>query len=208
MPNKMSVYVIGCGGHAKVVLNVVQQLGHDVAAIFDDDARKCGQPLRGIPVVGPIEKIADYPRLPTVIAVGDNCIRERIASRFEFDWATLVHPFAYVDPTVTLGPGTVVFAGAVVQADTVLGEHVIINTGASVDHDCRVGRFAHIAPGVRLAGAVQVGDKTLIGIGAVVIPERRVGSNCIVGAGAVVTQNIPDGVTAVGMPARVRKFEG
>jgi acetyltransferase-like isoleucine patch superfamily enzyme len=44
---------------------------------------------------------------------------------------------------------------------------------------------------------------TFVGMGALVLPERRVGANAIVGAGAVVTRHLPDGVTAVGVPARV-----
>jgi sugar O-acyltransferase (sialic acid O-acetyltransferase NeuD family) len=197
------VYVLGCGGHAKVVVQTLRALGYGIAAVFDDDTFKCGKELLGIPVSGTTQCMADRPGVPAVIAIGDNAARRSIAARYDADWLTIVHPRAYVDPSAQLGPGTVVFAGAVVQAASRIGNHVIVNTSASVDHDCVIEDHVHIAPGVRLAGAVTIGSGTFVGLGAVVLPERRVGANSVVGAGAVVTRDLSDGVTAVGVPARV-----
>jgi len=200
---KRNVYVLGCGGHAKVVVQTLRALGYEIDSVFDDDEQKWGRAVMGVPVSGPIDRVADQPRLPTIIAVGDNAVRQLVAERLALDWLTIVHPRAWVDPSVTLGPGTVVFAGAIVQADTRIGAHVIVNTAASVDHDCVVGDYAHIAPGARLAGGVTIGDRTLLGIACAVLPERRVGSHTIVGSGAVVTHDLPAQVTAVGVPARI-----
>jgi sugar O-acyltransferase (sialic acid O-acetyltransferase NeuD family) len=178
-------------------------LDYEVAAVFDDDDDKCGLEILGIRVEGPIDDVRAFPRRPTVIAVGNNRTRAAIADRLDLDWLTVVHPKAHVDPTATLGAGTMVFAGAVVQADTYIGSHVIINTSASIDHDCHIDDFVHIAPGARFSGGVEIGQGTLMGIGSIVIPERSIGSWATVGAGAVVTKNLPDKVTAVGVPARV-----
>ncbi len=207
MPAMPNVYVLGCGGHAKVVVQTLLALGYGIAAIYDDDTSKCGSEVLGIPVAGPTCRIADHDGAPAVIAIGDNAARRALATRYKAEWLTIVHPRAYVDPTAQLGEGTVVFAGAVVQAASQVGSHVIVNTSASVDHDCRVGDFVHIAPGVRLAGGVEVGCCSFLGMGALVLPERRVGANAIIGAGAVVTRNLSDSVTAVGVPARVIKSD-
>ena len=80
---------------------------------------------------------------------------------------------------------------------------MILNTGCSIDHHNVIGDHAHIAPGARLGGNVTVGQGALIGIGAVVLPGVRIGAWSIVGAGAVVTRDLPDGVVAVGSPARM-----
>jgi acetyltransferase EpsM len=50
-----------------------------------------------------------------------------------------------------------------------------------------------------------VGELSHIGIGVSVIQGIRIGRGVIIGAGAVVIEDIPDHVTAVGVPARVIK---
>src|SRR5262249_58040314 len=111
-------------------------------------------------------------------------------------------PTAWVHPSVTIGAGTVIFAGAVIQPDATIGAHVIVNTRASIDHDCVLGDFVHVAPGVGLAGNVTLEEGAFLGIGAAAVPGSRVGAWATVGAGGVVIQPIAAGVTAVGVPAR------
>ena len=93
----------------------------------------------------------------------------------------------------------------VVQPDAVIGDHVIVNTGATIDHDCTIGDYAHLAPGVHLSGSVHVGEGAFLGIGSVVIPGVKIGRWSTLGAGAVAIRDLADGVTAVGVPARVLK---
>ncbi|WP_231884173.1 acetyltransferase [Synechococcus sp. MIT S9504] len=50
---------------------------------------------------------------------------------------------------------------------------------------------------------MQVGSCSWIGIGASVIQQICIGDDVTVGAGAAVVRDLPDGVTAVGVPARV-----
>jgi acetyltransferase-like isoleucine patch superfamily enzyme len=80
---------------------------------------------------------------------------------------------------------------------------VIVNSGALIEHDCIVGDYAHVAPNASLGGGVHIGSFCLLGLGAVVLPGVTVGSGSIIGAGAVVVSDIPDGVIAMGVPARI-----
>ena len=197
------VAVIGGGGHAKVIVSTLQACGLSVTAILDEDRTKLGKMILGAEIFGDPETYFTKHQDGSIIGVGGNQGRRTIAARFpQVKWVTAVHPSAYVHPSAQLGPGTVIFAGAVIQPEARLGAHVIVNTGATVDHDCVVGDYAHLAPGTHLAGEVHVGEGALLGIGSVVKPGISVGPWTIVGAGAVVVSDVGGHLTVVGVPAR------
>ncbi len=50
---------------------------------------------------------------------------------------------------------------------------------------------------------ITIADNVWLGGGVIVCPGVRIGENTVVGAGAVVTRDLPAGVVAVGVPARV-----
>jgi sugar O-acyltransferase (sialic acid O-acetyltransferase NeuD family) len=197
--------VVGAGGHAKVVITTLRAAGFTVGAVYDDDLSKIGQSVAEVPVVGPIDQINPGTAGGFVIAIGSNSIRRQVATRLAFaHWLTAVHPRAIVHESVSLGEGTLVFAGAAVQPDTRLGSHCIVNTSASVDHDCCIGAFSHLAPGCHLAGAVTLGDGVFMGIGSAVVPGVHIGEWSTIGAGGVVIENVPANCVAVGVPAKMQ----
>lgn len=201
MSGKRAVHVVGAGGHAKVVIATLQAAGFDVEAAWDDDARRRGGEILGVPIRGPIEAVPE--QATVVVAIGSNAARRAVVARLpQRTFVPVAHPSAVVHPSAVLGAGTVVFAGAVLQPDARLGEHVIVNTGASIDHDCLLEDFVHVAPGVRLAGSVSLKEGVFLGIAASAVPGVEVGAWATVGAGGVVVTPIPAGVTAVGCPAR------
>lgn len=199
------VVVLGAGGHAKVVISTLCAAGYEIAAVLDDDVTKHGSEIMGVKIVGSLKKADSLGYSCGVIAVGENATRKKISDRVKnLEWLTVVHPQAYVDPSVRLGEGTFVFAGAVLQADTVVGRHVIINTGATVDHDCILEDFVHIAPGSHLAGDVEVGEGAFLGLASGVIPGVCVGAWSNVGAGGMVVDDVTARATVIGIPARTK----
>lgn len=200
------VVLIGAGGHAKVVIATAQAAGIAVAGLYDDDPSMIGCSVLGVPVLGQTRDIDVATIDAAVLAIGNNATRRRLASEFMgLPWVTLIHPAASVHASARLGPGSVVFAGAVIQPEAELGAHVIVNTCASVDHDCGIGDFVHIAPGARLAGNVRVGEGGLVGIGSCAVPGAAIGAWSVIGAGAAVIGDITGGVFAAGVPARVMR---
>lgn len=198
------IIILGAGGHAKVVADILLSQKLEVVGFLDDNPETWNTRPLNIPVLGPISSYADYQAEGLVIGIGANAVRQKLVTECDgrILWYNAIHPRAIIAPSVKLGVGVVVAAGAIINPDSVIGDHVIINTGATVDHDCNIGEFSHIAPGVHLGGGVQVGKETLIGIGATVLPYRKVGRHVIVGGGAVVIDDIPDDVTVKGIPAR------
>lgn len=56
-----------------------------------------------------------------------------------------------------------------------------------------------------LEGRPVIGDRVEFGAGVVAVGRVKIGSDTVIGANAVVTKDIPPGVVAVGVPARVLK---
>ena len=201
------IVVIGGGGHAKVIVSTLIDLDIRIKAIYDDDPAKWGKDICGSKIVGPISELNNSPTEKAIMAIGNNKTRSTLVSRFKrFHWMSLVHPHSYVQNSVSIGEGTVIFAGTVIQSDVVIGKHCIINSGSTVDHDCVIGDYAHIGPGSSLAGGVLVMEGAFLGIGIAAIVGKSVGKWSVVGAGGVITEDIPDYVIALGVPAKVVKY--
>src|SRR4051812_9411908 len=103
----MAVVVYGAGGQARVLLELMDRAGIcPIAGLVDDNPGLHGTKIDGIPVLGPIEKLAALIRVHrihrAVIAVGDNYARKRLgdqARALGLRLPVLIHPNAYVSPT-------------------------------------------------------------------------------------------------------------
>ena len=203
-----AVVVLGAGGHAKVAIEALRAAGWQVAGCTDVDTSP--RQVVGADVLGDddvLQAVREAGVGYAFPALGSNRLRERKGDELRalgFKLANAVSPHAVVSPTVRIGQGVAIFGGAVINADAVIGDFAIINTNASVDHDCEIGRAAHVAPGCALAGCVSVGDRAFVGAGSTAIPGVSIGTDTMIGAGSVVVRDIPDGVTAIGVPARAR----
>ncbi len=200
-----TLVLIGAGGHARVVLDAITQSQptRDVT-VRDDDASRTGQALLGrsihVPVFAPALGAVSFH-----VGIGDNRARRNVFERAVQGGGvptTVAHPAAVCSAHAAIDAGAFIAALAVIGPGARVRRGVIVNHGAIIDHDCRVDEWAHIAPNATLGGGVSIGAGALVGAGAVVLPKRRVGAWAIVGAGAVVTDDVPDGATVVGVPAR------
>ena len=181
------MYLYGSGGHAKVIIDILQACRVEVEALYDDNGDV--HELMGYPVWHTAEV-----KGPLIVSIGDNRIRKEIAGRVGVDFGQAIHPAAIVSRYARIGAGTVVMQGAVVQADARIGRHCIVNTGAVADHDCMVADYVHLAPRCTLCGGVQVGEGSWLGAGTVVAPGVKVGRWCVVRPGSVLTQDVPDNI--------------
>ena len=202
--------ILGCGGHGRVVLDVLMNAGGvEVVGFLDSNPRTHGHRIDGIEVLGhPDDLPTVHERLGVecgIVAVGDNGVRRAFADRLEatgLELINAIHPSDNLARNVSLGSNILIAAGALVSAHCQIGDSVILNTGCIVDHESLIGTATHICPGARLAGRVTVESGAFVGIGATIIQGIRVGYEAVVGAGAVVIEDVAPMSTVVGVPAR------
>lgn len=195
------VIIIGAGGHARVIADIVLSAGDRVFGFLDD--RADGE-VAGISILGKTGDWINYRDAEFIIGIGDVGVRDAIsAGMHEAKWYTAIHPSAVISRLgVHIGKGTAVMANAVINPGAVIGKHCIVNTSAVVEHDCVIDDFAHISVGAKLAGNVRIGSGSWIGIGTAVSNNLNICGGCMIGAGAAVVRNITEQGTYVGVPAR------
>jgi carbonic anhydrase/acetyltransferase-like protein (isoleucine patch superfamily) len=126
---------------------------------------------------------------------------------------------AYIAPTavligdVVVEPEASVWFGAVLRGDN---SQIRVGAGSCVQDNCvihcaedlptLIGANVTVGHMAMLEGCV-IEDGALIGMGSIVLQRARVGARALVAAGAVVGEGveIPAGMLAAGVPARVKK---
>lgn len=206
------VIILGAGGHGREVVDILHHIhrhggGLKPHGFVDSNPQMRGQVVLDVPVLGDWDALEHLDRAESLLvsAVGNPAVCARLVARGEglgFQFARVISPLALVSPYAEVGEGVTMFPYSVVNPGARLGSHCILNLGATVSHDTVVGRCCNLNPGCRLAGNVTVGEGSYIGMGSSVIQNVRIGARVIVGAGATVIRDLPDDVTAVGVPAR------
>lgn len=210
--------LLGPGGHASVVLNIIKQY-EDIEIIgFTDKKNSSIQMYKSYPVLGRDDILYDLIKndkanyaFITLGSTGDNSLRKQLFDKIisiGYQSLNIIDKDSLIAESVELKEGNLVSPGVIINPDVIIGNNNIINTGVIIEHGCTIGSHTHIAPGSVLAGNVQVGNLTHIGIGAKVIEEINIGENCLVGAGSVIIKDIPDNSVVVGNPGRIIRKRG
>lgn len=122
-----------------------------------------------------------------------------------------IAPGAMVIGDVTIHAGASVWYNAVIRGDVgpiVIGRRTNIQDNSTLHTDAdaplTIGEECTVGHNAVVHGAT-IGNRVLIGMQAVVLSHAQVSNNSIIGACALVSEHkhIPEGVLAVGVPAKV-----
>ncbi len=198
------VILLGAGGHAKVVAELVRAVGLRLEGVCDPAFAAAGVPeWRGLRVLGDDTALNRFHPKAYQLALGIGSLpgsqlraaRYHALTALGYFFPKLIHPSAVVDESVDVANGAQIMAGVILQPDVRIGCNTIINTGARIDHDTKIGHHAHIAPGAVLCGGICVGDNTFIGASATLLPRLKIGHCCLVAAGSTLAGHLLDGET-------------
>lgn len=205
------IILLGCGGHAKSVVDAIESQKEYKIAGFLDNKRFS---YRGYCVLGDdtiaknlFEEGIRYAFI-CVGYMGKGLVRENLYTYLKnigFKIAVIVDPSAVIASDVQVGEGTFIGKNSVINANAKVEKMTIVNTGAIIEHDCKVGAFSHISVGAVLCGNAVVGKRCFIGAGTTVIQGIDVTDDVMVGAGAVVSKNLDVKGIYIGVPTKRMK---
>jgi sugar O-acyltransferase (sialic acid O-acetyltransferase NeuD family) len=209
------VIVIGAGGHGREVADILRHQAQnesdlEIHGFVDEDPALDHKVINGLPVLGNWSwfEAVDRSEMAVLCAVGSPEIRKQLVERARLiglSFVNAISPLAHISPSAQIGEGVMMFPYSVAGANSFVGDHAIVNVAATISHDTKIGRYGTLNPGVHLAGNVTVSEGCQLGLSASVVHGVSIGSWTTIGAGAVVLRDLPERVTAVGVPARVIK---
>ena len=206
-PTRQKLIILGAGFFAEEVADLVSEMeAFELVGFVEGRERsRCSQKMLGLPILW----IDDLPAFDAshnvVCAIGStkrsNLIQQ--AQSLGFGFTSVIHPAAQISASVTIGEGSIISRGAILSAHTRIGSHVIINRGCLIGHHVEISDYATISPGANIAGKVKIGDHTFIAMGVNIVEGVTIGKSSMVGAGSLVTNDIPEHVQVMGVPARI-----
>ena len=213
--NKKKIAIFGAGGFGLEVAMLIEQINEkscewELIGFFDDGV-DMEEIVNDYPVLGGTEELNNWKReLFLVFALGLPELKKSVFEKVQnknISYPVLIHPNVVVGKSkfVRIGEGCIITAGNIITTNISIGKHVILNLSCTVGHETEIGDFSSFMPTCNISGEVKIGEATFWGTGAKVINRIKVGDNVFIGAGSVVTKDIPDNVTAVGVPAKVIK---
>lgn len=94
----------------------------------------------------------------------------------------------YISPDAEIGPGLTIHTPfGIIVGPNKIGEHLTIQSGVVI-----------------AAGTRGIGDNVYFGAGAKVMGGAKIGNNVVVAANSLVLTDVPDNMTVLGVPARIR----
>lgn len=160
----MNLLIIGAGGHGRVVKEVAEAMNRYNRIDFLDDNSELA--------IGKCDEYMSYRDTYTYafVAFGSNELRSKWNEKLReagFEIPTLIHPTAYVSPTVDIELGVVVLPKAAINSNAVIKQGSIIGMGSLIDHDVDIDEFSHINTGAIVKANSQVESYSKIEAGVV-----------------------------------------
>lgn len=207
----MNLFVYCAGGFGKEIMDVVLRLNKNHCrwkdVNFIDDNQNLSGDFYGTKIytLNQVAENFDLNQIEVLIASGEPLIRKIIFEKIKsknIKLCSAIDSTCVISETAKLGEGLIVTPYCSIASSAVVGKNVAVNTKAIIGHDIVVGDHCVISSMVNIGGACVVGENSYIGMGASIKEGAVIGKDVIIGMGSVVYNDIPDGVIALGNPAR------
>jgi len=207
------VIMIGAGGFAKEVLDVIDMINQQAADkilpigfVYDGAQKDKGKRIQDIPVLGEISSIQEFDldEVQLVAAVGRPSWRRRMvteAKKLGGNFLRIVHPAATISKGAKIGEGAILMRYVNIQSGAVIGDFFSADAFVGVGHDVIIGDFVHMSPRAATVGGTVIGNDVFLGIRSTVL-RVHVGDGALIGACALINKDVPPNMIARGIPAK------
>ncbi len=200
--DETTVLLFGGGGHGKTLIDLINELDtFQIGGVVDENLAP-GSRLMDLPVFGGDELLADLFKagfrqaVNGVGGIGNVAARLSVFDKLKetgFDFPTLVHPTAWIEPSAELAAGVQVLPLSYVGTDSSIEFGSLLNAHVVVSHDCHIGKCVNLSPGATLAGGVKIHDHAQIGMGVTINLNLTIGAEARIGNGATIKADVPPG---------------
>lgn len=203
----MILALFGAGAMGREFRMIAEESGEWSGIVFIDDHAKTKE-LEGCPVYSFQEFRTQFQPdgVRFVIAIGEPKFRLEVFERMTragYTGGRLVHSSALISPDAEVGEGTAVCQRAFIGSRAKVGRNCYLSLNACVGHDAVVGDHTRAGANAFVGGHTVIGENAFIGAGALLKDRIHIGSSSVVALGAAVFEDVPDGVTVIGNPARI-----
>ena len=205
-----TLFIYCAGGFGKEVMDVARRVNESVPQwdhiyFLDDVCKEDEKYGAKIFRLDAFPQGFDRSQCEAVIASGEPVVREKLLARLESAGIALgkvIDTTSIVSTTASIDSGVVITPFCSISSHAVLSRNSTVNTTSIIGHDVEIGENTVVSSMVNLGGGCKVGRNSYIGMGALIRERLTIGKDTIIGMGSVVVHDIPDGVIALGNPAK------
>ncbi len=191
------VIVLGAGGHAKVIIDILSQRKIKILGVATLNNSKIEN--HEFKNFTDEEVIANFDSEEINLVNGLGSLpndnkRYELSKKYldsGFKFISITHTSSIISKNTKILDGAQIMAGAIIGPGTNIGEGTIVNSQSSIDHDCEIKNYSHICPGVVCSGNVRVGSFVHISTGVSIINNINIGDNSIIYPGVTLVKDVP-----------------
>lgn len=193
------IILIGAGGHAKSIIDSIEQTGIYQIIGFSEKKKDESVNYRGYKIICTDDELEELYKsgvqnaFITIGYMGNSNLREKLYYKLKsigFNLPSIVDNSAILAIDVQIGKGCYIAKGTILNSQTFINDLAIINTGAVIEHECYIGFNTHIAGNSTICGNVNVGNNVFVGASSTVIQGVKIGDNTIIGAASKVIHDV------------------
>jgi acetyltransferase EpsM len=208
------IIFLGAGGNASVIYSTIIDINKSELKLeplgFLDDNKKKFHDLKNFGKINNrnMNKLLKDPNIFFIWTLISSKFKKTYLKKLQKlkipkkKFINIFHPQSNISNFSKIGKGVTIHAYANIGPNTKIGDHVHIFSQASIGHDTSVGNFSYLAGKSSLGANITIAQGCFFGINSSVRENLKIKKWSTIGMGSVVINNVEEGSTVVGNPAK------